>query len=364
MKIVFVAGSLRGGGAERVLTLLANELSVRHHDVTIITKAPECDYVLKENIKWKPLFSKEDIKTSIIDKISRRFTFLPRLINTIKNENPDVVISFLVGMNGQVILISRLLDIPVIASEHTNYQADMGLFSWIERRWVYKLANAVTVLTQYDYSNYYSHFLKNVHIMPNPVSFTPINKLILREKTILAAGSLNRWSIKGFDNLLKFFSNVVKVHPDWKLKIAGSGEEGKKYLMQLANELNIQDDVEFLGFCPNIDEVMQQSSIFVLSSRYEGFGMVLAEAMSQGCACISFDCVAGPNEIIENGIDGVLVENQNIKQMENEICRLIEDENLREDLAENAIEKVQRFSIQQIVDRWTDLIKTVVEKNK
>ncbi len=362
MKIVFVAGSLRGGGAERVLSLLANEFAERHHDITVITKAPECDYELNENVQWKPIFCKDEIKVSISDKISRRFKYIPRLISTIKNEKPDVVISFLVGMNGKVILISRLLGIPVIASEHTNYQADMNILSWIERRWIYKLANAVTVLTKYDYSNYYSHFLNNIHIMPNPVSFTPIEKLVPRESTILVSGSLNRWEIKGFDNLIKIFANVAKVYPDWKLQIAGSGEEGEKYLRQLIDELKLQDNIEFLGFCDNIDEVMQRSSIFVLSSRHEGFGMVLAEAMSQGCVCISFDCVAGPSEIIENGVDGILVEDQNMEQMEKEIFRVIDDEQLREYLATNAIKNIQRFSIQKIGDKWMDLINSVLKK--
>lgn len=364
MKIVFVSGSLRGGGAERVLSLLANEFSKKYHNVTIITKAPECDYLLNDSISWKPIYKKEEIKKNFIDKIFRRFKYFPRLIQSIKDEEPDLVISFLVGMNGHIILISKLLKIPIIVSEHTNFQADMNILSWVERRWIYKLADAVTVLTKYDYSNYYSHFLNNIHIMPNPVSFLPIDKYIPREKTILASGSLNRWSIKGFDNLLKIFANVVKVHPDWKLKIAGSGDEGKEYLMSLANELKIQENVEFLGFCQNINKVMQESALFVLSSRYEGFSMVLAEAMSQGCVCISFDCVAGPGEIIENGVDGILIEDQNMKQMEKEICKLIENENLQKYLAMNAVKNIQRFSLQQIYNKWNSLIDSIIERSK
>lgn len=365
MKIVFVSGSLRGGGAERVLSLLANNLSKKNNNsVTIITKAPECDYKLNTNVKWKPIFKKDEIKTSIFDKIIRRFKYFPRLISAIKNEKPDIVISFLVGMNGKVIFITKLLQIPIIVSEHTHFKADINILSWIERRFVYKLANAVTVLTKYDYNNYYSHFLKNVHMMPNPLTFTPIDNLLVREKTILASGSLNRWSIKGFDNLMRIFASIIKVHPDWKLKIAGSGEEGKEYLISLVSSLKIQDNVEFLGFCKNIDKVMQESSLFVLSSRYEGFGMVLAEAMSQGCACISFDCVAGPGEIIESGVDGILVKDQDINKMKKEICRLIEDEKLRKHLATNAIKNIQRFSIQKVTDKWINLINSVTENNK
>ena len=263
-------------------------------------------------------------------------------------------------MNRNIIFISKLLNLPVIVSEHTNHKADMNLLSWIERRWIYKLANAVTVITHYDY-DYYSKFLKNIHIVPNPVSFEPVEYIKRREKIILASGGLNRWKIKGFDTLLKVYANVVKIYPDWKLQIAGSGDDGFTYLKELAKELGIEDNVEFLGFCSDLDTVMQKVSIFVLSSRYEGFSMVLAEAMSQGCACVSFDCVSGPGEIIKNGVDGILVEDQNVQKMQEAICRLIEDDVLRRNLAMNAIKDVQRFSIQKISNKWVSTIDKVVK---
>ncbi|WP_298807449.1 glycosyltransferase family 4 protein [uncultured Psychrobacter sp.] len=359
MKIVFVIGSLRGGGAERVLSLVVNELSTRGHEITVITKTPECDYILNTAVKWRPIFEREEIKSDFFDKLSRRVKYFPRLLLRINKEKPDLTVSFLVGMNSKVTIISKLLNIPVIVSEHTNYKAGVSFSSWVERRWIYKLANAVTVLTKYDYDNYYSKFLNNVYVMPNPVSFESINELRPRDKTILASGVLDRWSIKGFDNLLKIFSNVVIRHPDWKLKIAGAGDKGREYLESLAISLNIENNIEFLGFCTDLDSTMRESSIFVLSSRYEGFGMVLIEAMSQGCACISYDCVAGPGEIITNGMDGILVKDQNTEVMEAELCRLIDDDELRWTLANNARENVKKFSLNAIGNRWEQLARTV-----
>lgn len=371
MKISFVIDNLMGGGAERVLALIANEFTYRNHEVTIITYSPECVYTVDKDILLKPIFAKSETKIDLISRVNRKLKFIPRLFYSMKNEDPDVIISFMMHTNRIVIPVSKLLGIPVIATEHTIFQLknsfltwEKSFIAWITRRWIYKMADAITVLTNYDYKNYYSHFLGNVSVMPNPVSFAPIEKSQARDKIILAAGELDRWTHKGFDNLLTVFSQVVKIHPEWKLKIAGSGENGKKYLTDIANELDIINNIVFLGFCQNLDEELKKSSIFVLSSRWEAFGMVLAEAMSQGCACVSFDCVSGPKEIIKNGVDGILVEDQNMLQMEKEICRLIEDEKLREYLAENAVRNIQRLSIQNIGDKWVDLVSNVRSRYK
>ena len=348
-----------------MLSLIANEISKRQIHVTICTYySSDTAYTLDENIKLVPLFEESEIKTNISEKIKIKFKFYLRFRRLLKENDIDAVISFMQGMNGKAILVSKLSNIPIIASEHTTYKYSMNLFSWIERRWIYKLADAVAVLTNYDYEEFYKGFLTNVVVMPNPVSFAPIKTMPARDKTIFASGDLNRWSDKGFDNLLMIFSKVVEVHPDWKLKIAGSGDEGKKQLMLLSKKLNIQENIVFLGFCSNIKEELQRSSIFVLSSKYEGFSMILAEAMSQGCACISFDCVAGPSEIIENETDGILVEDQNMRQMEAEICRVIGNKGLREYLGINATNNIQRFSTKIIVNKWLDLISNTISNTK
>ncbi len=363
MKILFIITSLGGGGAERVLSIIANELSRRQIAVTICTYySSDTAYTLDKNIKLVPLFEEGEIQTNIFSKIIEKFKFFVRFRRLLKENDIDAVISFMKGMNGKAIIVSKSSNIPVVATEHTNHKCGMNLLSWVERRWLYKMADAVTVLTDYDYNEFYKGFLTNVTVMPNPVDFPPIKIMPERDKTILASGNLNRWLGKGFDNLLKIFSKVVEDHPDWKLKIAGSGDEGKRHLMLLSKKLNIQENVVFLGFCSNIKEELQRSSIFVLSSRYEGFPMVLIEAMSQGCACISFDCVSGPGEIIENEIDGILVEDQNMQQMEAEICRVIENEKLGEYLGKNAINNVQRFSTKTIVHKWLDLISNTISK--
>jgi len=362
MKIVFVINCLYGGGAERVLSLVANKLVKRGYEITIITYLSDSVYELDKSIKHISIFTNSDMKrTNIFDKLIRRVLFYIRIINVLKKEKPNVIISFLSGMNIKMIPIAKLLKIKIIVSEHNNYKVKKDLFSWVVRRWLYRLADAVTVLTLYDYNNYYKKFLHNVVVMPNPVTFKSIDKEIQRDFTILVAGSLDRWRHKGFDNLLVIFSKIVKKYSKWKLKIAGNGDMGMQYLKNMAKELNIEDNIIFLGFVNNISDEFKKASIFVLTSRYEGFPMVLIEAMSQGCACISYNCISGPSEIINDGIDGIIVENQNQQKMIEAIEKVIEDDKLRNKLSSNAKLNIKRFSMDRIADKWIDLLENTVD---
>jgi len=358
MKILFVIYSLKGGGAERVLALIANEFSSKKHKVLIYTYLEGSVYKLNNDIIHKPIFHDSEILTGILGNIK----FFTRLKNIIELEKPEIVISFMLGMNKKVIPVTKIVGVPVIVSEHNSYENKTGISSWIERHILYKFADSVVILTKYDYKKFYSKFLNNVTVIPNPLSFTPVNVLGTREKTILAAGNLDRWSHKGLDNLLNIFYHIKKIHPEWKLKIAGEGKNGKLFLLKLVEKLDLQKDVIFLGFCEDISKELKKSSIFVLSSRFEGFPMVLLEAMSQGCTCISFDCISGPREIIENNVDGLLIENQNMKKMKNGILRLIEDKVLCEFLAKNAIQNINRLSISEIGNSWIELINETIKK--
>jgi glycosyltransferase involved in cell wall biosynthesis len=147
------------------------------------------------------------------------------------------------------------------------------------------------------------------------------------------------------------------LHPSWSLEIAGSGIAGHQFLKELSEELGINDCVQFLGFRSDIDTVMRQSAIFVLSSRIEGFGMVLLEAMSQGCACVSFDCKSGPSDIIAHEVDGLLVPDQDLDEMVTALTRLMRSKDERRKLSRAAREKARSYSVDLIVDRWIALFR-------
>lgn len=360
MKVLFASGSMQGGGAERVVSLLANDFVERGWDVSILVVRSGSVYPLDNRVRLVRVFQEPEITAAIGNKILRRFNYLPRLIARVREEKPDVIVPVHGdGWNGLFILVGKLLGVKVIAAEHTSHTAGrLSIPRWIERYMVYRLADQVTVLTQFDFY-YYRRFIRKLTWLPNPLGFRPLMAFTARAPVLLAAGRLNSWSSKGFDNLLRVFATVSSNRPEWRLQIAGSGDEGKSYLAQLANDLGVGAKVEFLGFQNDIDRVMQQASIFVLSSRFEGFGMVLAEAMSQGCACISFDCEAGPAEIITDEVDGLLVPNQDHAALGAALDRLMADEGLRLRLATAGLAKVEQFSLRTIGQKWLDMFRTM-----
>jgi len=197
--------------------------------------------------------------------------------------------------------------------------------------------------------------------MYNPIDFAILTKTTIRKKNILAAGRLDGWSHKGFDNLINVWSRLAKKYPEWKLEIAGDGsKESLTFLQNLVDKLGLESNVNFLGFRTDMDVLFQTSSIFVLSSRYEGSPNVLLEAMSQGCACISFMLDGRMNEFITSPESGIIVENQNCDEFEKAIIRLIEDKPLREALSEGARKDMQRFSKDIIADNWEALFNKVI----
>lgn len=355
MKIDFVISSLMSGGAERVLVLMANSLAKNiDNKVSVIVL-----YKRNESYSLDPAVKKIELKER---KFILNYT-LYSLVNLTKyywkkSRRPDILISFLTTTNFISIIVAKLLSIKIIAQEHISfdgYGGDNPMIANITRKYLYRKADVVTVLTSHDVPNY-KKFGVNVSVMPNPCSFTPIiENFHIRDKVILAVGNLNRYHHKGLDNLINIMVSVFNQHPDWRLKIAGSGDKGMQYLVELAKEKNILNNIIFTGFMENISELMYNSSIFILPSRFEGLPMVLLEAMSQGMACIAYDCVTGPSDIINNYENGLLIEDQNKEKMRIGLLKLIEDEELRLKLSNQGIRSLDKFSISTITKRYETL---------
>ncbi len=254
--------------------------------------------------------------------------------------------------------------IKIIAQEHNSYLRYMKgrkRITNFTKKYVYKKADVVTILTSFDI-DFYKKYGVNVYVMPNPCSFTPITKNChKRKKTILAVGNLNRYHHKGLDNLIKLMVPIFKEYPDWQLKIAGSGAKGLKILTKLAKEHNILDKIIFTGFITNVSKVMHQSSIFILPSRFEGLPMVLLEAMSQGMACIAYNCKTGPSDIIENNKNGLLIEDQNISKIQNSLRALLSDEELRHRLSNEGIKSLNKYDIKVVTERYETLFNKIVK---
>jgi glycosyltransferase involved in cell wall biosynthesis len=371
MKVLFVISSLTGGGAQRVLATLANELVMRNHKVSILYSFKKKDYKLNEKIKsidsdspFAPVTGNWIKRFAIsFSNKTKNLRFLKR---TIIKETPDVVVSFMQTYHWQLLMICKRRRIPLVFSErttvtrYTSFHNDFGL------KHLLKYADKVTILSEYD-KQFLNGRLPNVVVMPNPLSCEPIskeeyNQIFAQRRDILAVGRLE--AVKGYDELIRSFALVAEKHPSWHLDFAGKEESANHYsetLKALVKELHLEDRVRFLGFHDDVHEVMKAHSIFCLTSLNEGFPNALAEAMAMGMASISFDIVTGPREIISNETDGIIVEKRSCENFAIGLDRLMNDADLRYTLGLHAIENIKRYSLEKMVDKWEQMLLGLVK---
>jgi glycosyltransferase involved in cell wall biosynthesis len=219
----------------------------------------------------------------------------------------------------------------------------------------YAQLDALTVLTERDREDY-THALGDavaVVRIPNAVPIAGGPPAPLTAPIVLGAGRLTRQ--KGFNRLIRAFAQVVEHHPDWQLRIAGSGPR-LTALRRLVIELELYNHVLLLGRVPDLERQMRQASVFALSSRREGFPMVLLEAMSAGLPIVSFDCPTGPGEIVRTGHNGVLVPNGDVDALAAALREVIEDEEARRRYGTGALATAAEHSLEAIGEQWRALL--------
>ena len=358
VKLIFVADTLSSGGAERVMSVLAKSFAETGYDTTILlnTAGPSF-YNLGEKVKLVHTPAQINHKNRATVAVSR-FGIYSDIFRYLKTEKPDLVITFSTTTNGPVILICKLLGLRVIASEHSNYRVRLNsLQVWLIKRLIYPRADLLTVLTERDCNEYYSKFMNNIVVMRNPLAMKPAETVNSdREEVILAIGFVSpcKLRIKGLDTLLEVYQKIAAKFPNWRLVIAGGGDPGS--LNKIIGEYGLSSYVSLIGEIKDVQPLMEHSSIFALTSRWEGLPMTIIEAMSQGMACIAFDCFTGPGDIITDNCDGILVEDQNTDQFIEKLSRLIENKNLRLELGRNAIETSKKYLPEVILPEWYKLI--------
>jgi glycosyltransferase involved in cell wall biosynthesis len=202
--------------------------------------------------------------------------------------------------------------------------------------------------------------------MPNPLRFAPLSSEEYKDcfgnrKNIIACGRIEPQ--KGYEKLIRAFSIVANQFPGWVVDIYGQGKPGSDYpkeLEKLVEDLRLSERIHFKGYHNDLNNAMKEHSVFCLSSEFEGFPNVLSEAMASGCACVSFDIVTGPREIIVDGLDGLIVEDQNIDALAEGLRILMGDEKMRYDFGLHAIEDIKRFSKDKVVDKWEHMFSKLV----
>ena len=360
MRILIVSPTLNYGGAERVAAMWANGFIQKGHQVFFVTNIEDnCAYHLSSFVHILPLTKAKGGK--FVKYINSVFL----LRSYYKRYNPDVIIGIMYACSllGKIAEIG--LGIPVINTEHNSFERPPSQpMSWVDRIakfYINYLYDAVTVLTEAD-KRYLNGRFKRVYVLPNPVFLMPLESISQKEKIVLAAGRLDAWIVKGFDVLIKAFGLLTKNEElrikdlGWRLQIAGTGsDESLAYLKQLCKENGVEDTVDFLGVRTDIEELYKQSEIFVLSSRYEGFGLVLIEAMSQGCACVACDFHGRQHEIITDNSMGLCCGPDDVGSLSNQLRHMIVNDDYRETVQKESVKRSRYYCIDNVLERWDDI---------
>ena len=381
LKIVYVTPALyMAGGVERVLTLKANYF-VEHfgYDITIILtegKDKPLFYPLSDKIKVINLnIGFEELWTcSFLKKIfvylKKQRQYKKALTNELMRLRPNITISLL---RREINFINDIKDgsrkigeLHINRANYRNYNTeDVGiikkLFSklWSANLVSYlKKLDKLVVLTEKDREAWTE--LNNVMAIPDPLSFVPKSVSPLTEKRVVAIARYSHE--KGIDLLLKAWSIAEKRAIDWRLDVFGDGDQ--TIYEQLIDELSIdRTRCALHGRTNNVEQEYVNSSLFVLSSRFEGFGMVITEAMACGLPVVSFDCPWGPRSIIEDGKDGFLVKNGDVLALAEGLLCVMNDDSLRQSMRNAGLRNVQRFSINQIAERWKEIFENEDKKS-
>ncbi len=359
-KIFFLVPSFRGGGAERIVLNLVNNLDKTKFEVGLITISGEGEY--------KNLLSKEVEHFNLGKKKARQAIF--SLIKLLKKEKPDVVMGAVIQSTIILYLTSFFIPkgIKIMNRLENFYSKTVKGQKFVQKmlfqRALEKSNHIITISNEMEES-----LRKNIKISKgqiktiyNPIDLEHIKKAAQEEVSndlpesgpiVVSCGRLTEQ--KGFEYLIKAFQKVKNNYSDAQLLILGQGEL-KDSLQELARSLDIKDSVHFLGFKENPFKYIARADIFVLSSLWEGFGNVLVEAMACGTPIVSTDCPSGPKEILENGENGKLVKTEDVGSLADGIVDLLKDKDLQEKYKESGRRRAQDFSVDKIIKEYEDFL--------
>jgi GalNAc-alpha-(1->4)-GalNAc-alpha-(1->3)-diNAcBac-PP-undecaprenol alpha-1,4-N-acetyl-D-galactosaminyltransferase len=368
MRLALVISQLGAGGAERVMSALANHWAEQGHEISLITLSSDTEdfYAISSNVRRLGL----DLmgpSAGYLQAIWRNVVRLRSLRKSILGVRPDCVVSFTDKTNVLVLLAMSGSSVPVVVSERVDpRQYPIGRIWSCLRKLLYRRASGLVVQTEELRVWAESHVPGGrVHVVPNPVRNWPQNlsqggdalECPVPAPYVLAMGRLTHQ--KGFDLLIEAFAEVVLrrgARGSWSLAILGEGEWRGK-LDDLVSRVGLSGRVRLPGVVRDPERWLQHAGLFVLSSRYEGYPNALLEAMASGVACVSYACSTGPSEILSDGVDGRLVRPVgSVAQLADAMAELMDDPDARQRLALAARQTAEGFAIQRVGDRWLSVL--------
>lgn len=382
MKIIYIYTALvTKGGADRVITEKANWLAENGYEVAIVTDTQlgrEPIFPLSDKVRMINLdidFRKEYghsflIRTYMYYRLMRKYRNLLTIL--LNNEKPDVVVTLL---GREIGFLTKLNDgSKKIGEAHTIKQNIRNFHILEQKNLLFRIItkffrrrmdkqvgclDALVVLTEQQISHWPQCI--PVYAIPNALPFYPNEISTCDIKRAIIVGRYTE--AKGYDYMIEAWRIVYQKHPDWTIHTFAMGEDEEKVRAKIRS-YGLQDTIIMNPPTDNIMEEYLKSSICVVSSIFEGFSMVLIEAMACGLPCVSFDCPYGPRNIIKDGEDGFLVEYLNTQALADGICKLIEDKELRKSMGLKGRENVLRFSRDVVMQQWVDLFESLTNRKE
>lgn len=362
--ICLFIGSLKAGGAERVTLWLARELAARGHRVTLLTHhdTDQDFFSLPDGVE-RAVIGLTEGRQTLPGKLVINIRRCARVRAVLRRVRADVVLAMMPHESVVAVVAATGLRTRVVVSErNAPWHRQQDRIWTLMRRLVYRFSAAQVAQTQpiADWLGRHTGSTR-LHIVPNAVqdplpSNPPVIAPRMGRRLIVAAGT-KPWQ-KGFDLLLDAFAQIAADHPDWDLALPGllpdRVEEGLsgQDILDRAKAAGLDGRVILPGHVGNMPDWYGAADLFVLSSRFEGFPNVLVEAMSQGCACVSFDCDTGPRDIITDGVDGLLVPADDVGALASAMGRAMQDSGLRARMGDAARNVRHRFAAPRILALW------------
>lgn len=355
-KILIFIDQMQTGGAGRVTSTLLHGLVQKGYDVVMALDNVNCSlfYPIAKEVRLVTF----DVKNNVCAGL-KQLQLVHKARRIIKAEKPDVIISVTFFPFFYAHYAALFTSIPVIAYDHTSFARNMGKFiNWI-RYSLYGKADRLVILTQKDERLLGRKFPRK-EVVYNPLTYPIVNHTAERQKIVLCAGRVDSWNIKGFDCIIEIWSHLSPHFPEWKLQIAGDGnEKGVKQFREMVLKSGVADSIEMLGQVSDMPSLYAQSAIFALPSRVEGFPMVLLEAMSQGCVCCSFEMGGAVNEMMSNK-SGIIVQDGKLNEFEEALRLLMNRFPDFYEYRKNGSLEANRFTCDNYYDQWDNIIKKML----
>lgn len=366
-KIAFHLNSLQQGGAERVVSNLANRFAKEGYEVVIATEWYGTDeFALDQKVRRVHVgLTKEDENRSRISKMLRRIWYLRRFM---KKEMPDVVVAFTRGVLYRALAAGIGTGIPVVISVrtdpvgHYDKKADK-----LRIPLLFPHAAGCVFQTEGAKAFFAPYLQENSRIILNPLNpkYVGVPEPAVRTKDVVQSGRLV--DFKNQPMLIRAFLKVHEKHPDYTLKIYGpdSKDGTKEILESIIHENHAEDFVKLMGGSNTLEKDLADAALYAFSSDWEGLPNALMEAMALGLPVVSTDCpCGGPKTLIEDGVNGLLVPIMDEKAMTDGILRLIEDRELAERLGREARKISERANEDAVFEQWQTYLQECCKKNR